>query len=56
LQAITQAARARRPRARALITPIAALASLVLSWLIFYITGEILLEFTARMEQTWLLR
>ena len=56
LQASAQAAPARRPRARALITAIAALASLVLSWLIFYITGEILLEFTARMEQTWLLR
>ena len=31
----------------------AALAGLLLSWLTFYIGGEILLEFAARAERTW---
>jgi hypothetical protein len=42
------------------IAALAALAGLLLSWWIFYIGGEILLEITARlqqtMEQTWLRR
>jgi hypothetical protein len=42
------------------MAPLAALAGLLLSWWIFYIGGEILLEITARlqqtMEQTWLPR
>jgi len=31
----------------------AALGGLLLSWLIFYIGGEILLEIAARAEHTW---
>jgi hypothetical protein len=53
LQALARPAAARRHRGRALVTPIAALGGLVLSWLIFYIGGEILLEIAARAEQTW---
>ena len=56
LQAIARAAPARRHRARALLAPIAALAGLLLSWLMFYIGGEILLEIAARAEHTWRIR
>ncbi len=56
LQASARTAPRRRARFRALIAAIAALGSVAFSWLIFYIGGEILLEFTARLEQTWLLR
>jgi hypothetical protein len=38
--------------ARAPIAPLAALAGLLLSGWIFYIGGEILLEITARLQQT----
>jgi hypothetical protein len=31
----------------------AALGGLLLSWLIFYVGGEILLELAARAERTW---
>ena len=63
LHSLALAAPARRGT-RALIAPLAALASLLLSWWIFYIGGQILLEMTARMqqataqrmEQTWLPR
>jgi hypothetical protein len=34
----------------------AALVGLLLSWLIFYIGGEILLEIAARAEHTWRIR
>jgi hypothetical protein len=56
LRASARTAPRRRARFRALIAAIAALGSVVFSWLIFYVGGEMLLEFTARMEQTWLLR
>jgi hypothetical protein len=55
LLAIARAVPVRRHRARALLTPVAALASMILAWMIFYIGGEILMEVTARVEQTWLL-
>jgi hypothetical protein len=55
LQSIARTAPARQGT-RALIAPMAALAGLLLSWWIFYIGGEILLEITARLEQTWLRR
>ncbi|MGA2590599.1 MAG: rhomboid family protein [Bryobacteraceae bacterium] len=56
LLALARAAPARSHRARALLTPVAALGSFFLAWMIFYIGGEILMEITARVEQTWLLR
>jgi hypothetical protein len=56
LQATARPAPARRHRARALLTPMAALVGLLLSWLIFYIGGEILLEIAARAEHTWRIR
>jgi hypothetical protein len=56
LQAIARAAGARRNRPRALWTPLAALTGLSLSWLIFYIGGEILLEAAAHAERTWPIR
>jgi hypothetical protein len=53
LQAIARPAAARRHRRRTLLAPVAALAGLSLSWLIFYIGGEILLEIAARAEHAW---
>jgi len=57
LQAIARSAGARRHRGRALfrtlLSPTAALGGLLLSWLIFYIGGEILLAFAAHAERTW---
>jgi hypothetical protein len=55
LQSAAQTATARHGT-RALIAPMAALAGFLLSWWIFYIGGEILLEITSRLEQAWLLR
>jgi hypothetical protein len=63
LQSLTRTAPARRG-VRVTIAPLAALASLLLSWWIFYTGGEILLEITTRLQQTiaqtmeqpWLLR
>jgi len=52
LQSLTRTVPARRG-VRVPIAPLAALASLLLSWWIFYIGGEILLEIAARAEQTW---
>ncbi|MFN7996033.1 MAG: hypothetical protein U0Q18_20655 [Bryobacteraceae bacterium] len=43
----------KRARARILLAPAAALAGLLFTWLAFYSTGEILMEITARTEQTW---
>ena len=51
LPSLARTATARRG-ARAPIAPLAALAGLLLSWWIFYIGGEILLEITARLQQT----
>jgi len=60
LQSLAHGAAPGRRGARALLAPLTALGSLLLSWWIFYIGGEILLEITARvrqtMEQTWLPR
>ncbi len=56
LQAIARAAPVRRPRKRALLAPMAALGGLFLSWLTFYISGEILLEIAAHAERTWRIR
>jgi hypothetical protein len=53
LQAIARAAPVGSHRGRALLTPMAALGGLLLSWLIFYFGGEILLELAARAERTW---
>jgi hypothetical protein len=44
----------KRSRARVVFAPAAAVAGLLLTWLVFYATGEILMEITARTEQTWL--
>ena len=55
LEALPKPAPERRRHARALLTPVAALAGMVLAWLIFCLGGEILIEITARVEQTWLL-
>jgi len=58
LQSLPRTAPARRGT-RVRLAPLAALASLLFSWWIFYIAGEILLEITVRlqtMEQTWLPR
>jgi hypothetical protein len=52
LQSLARTAGARRGMP-APIAPLAALAGLLLSWWIFYIGGEILLEVTARLEQGW---
>jgi hypothetical protein len=56
LQAIARSAPKLRHRSRALLTPAAALTGLLLSWLIFYIGGEILLEIAARAEHAWPIR
>jgi len=56
LQAKTGVSSAGRRRARVPVAPLAALASLLLSWAIFYIGGEILLEIANRLERTWLPR
>ena len=56
LQAIGRPAPARSHRRHALLAPIAALSGLLVSWLIFYVAGEILLELAARAEQTWRIR
>jgi len=53
LQAIARAAPVGSHRGRALLAPMAALGGLLLSWLIFYFGGEILLELAARAERTW---
>ena len=56
LQALSRTASARRG-SRALLAPLGAFASLLLSWWIFYLSGEMLIEITARiqaMDQTWL--
>jgi len=53
------AARPRAPRrhgVRALYTPLAAVSGLLVSWLIFYFSGEILLEIAAHAEHTWRIR
>jgi len=50
LLAMARAAPARRPRARALLTPLAAVASLFLAWLMFYVGGEILLIVASRLD------
>ena len=42
-----------RSHARVLWTPLAALGGLLLSWLVFYIGGEILLELAAHAERAW---
>jgi hypothetical protein len=56
LQSIARAAPAGRHRSRALLAPLAAFGGLVLSWSIFYIGGEILLEIAARAEHAWRIR
>jgi len=56
LQSIAHAAPARRRRSRPLLAPVAALGGLLLSWSIFYIGGEILLEIAARAEHAWRIR
>jgi hypothetical protein len=56
LQAIARAAPARRHGSRALLAPVAAVGGLVLSWLIFYIGGQILVEIAAHAERTWRVR
>jgi hypothetical protein len=53
LQAIARPAGTHRHRRRTLLSPVTALAGLFLSWLIFYIGGEILLEIAARAEHAW---
>jgi hypothetical protein len=55
LQGIARAAPARR-RSRVLLAPLAALVGLLLSWSIFYVGGEILLEIAARAENPWRIR
>jgi hypothetical protein len=42
-----------RHGSRTLLAPVAALSGLVLSWLIFYIGGQILVEIAAHAERTW---
>jgi hypothetical protein len=56
LQSIAHTAPARRRRSRALLAPMAALGGLLLSWLMFYTGGQILLEIAARAEHTWRIR
>jgi hypothetical protein len=56
LQSIGRGDPALRHRSRALLTPAAALGGLLLSWLLFYIGGEILLEIAARAEHAWPMR
>jgi hypothetical protein len=56
LQAISRTAPARSRRSRALLTPIAALGGVLLSWLIFYLGGEVLVEIAAHAERTWRVR
>ena len=56
LQSIARAAPARRRRSRALLAPLAAVGGLLLSWSIFYIGREILLEIAARAEHAWRIR
>lgn len=56
LQSIARALPAGQRRGRALLTPMAAAAGLLLSWLIFYVGGEILLEIAARAEHAWRIR
>jgi hypothetical protein len=53
LRAVVRAGPARRHSSRALFAPLAAVAGVVLSWLIFYVGGEILMEIAARAEHTW---
>jgi hypothetical protein len=53
LQAIALAAPARRYGSRALLTPVAVLGGLLLSFLIFYTGGQVLLEIAAHAEHTW---
>jgi hypothetical protein len=56
LPAVARAGPTRRRRSRALLAPVAALGGLALSWLIFYIGGEILVEIAAHAEHTWRIR
>jgi hypothetical protein len=56
LQSIARSAPARRHRSRTLLGPLAALGGLLVSWSIFYIGGEILLEIAARAEHAWRIR
>ena len=42
-----------RSRGRSLWTPVAAAGGLLLSWLVFFIGGEILLELAAHAERAW---
>jgi len=53
LQAMARSAGARRHRGRTLLAPVAALGGLSVSWLIFYIGGEILLALAAHAEHAW---
>ena len=57
LQAMARSAGTRRHGGRALpavlFGPMAALGGLLLSWLMFYIGGQILMEIAARAEHTW---
>ena len=53
LQSITRAAQSRPRRGRMLLAALAAFGGVILSWSIFYIGGEILLEITARAEHAW---
>ncbi|HUE02176.1 MAG TPA: hypothetical protein VMR62_21580 [Bryobacteraceae bacterium] len=53
LLALAQVAPASRSPGRSLWTPVAAAGGLLLSWLVFYIGGEILLELAAHAERTW---
>jgi hypothetical protein len=48
LKGAAQAVPERRRRARRMLAPLAALAGLFLSWLIFYGAGQLLMEITAR--------
>ena len=56
LQSVGRSAPTLRHRSRALFTPAAAVGGLLLSWLVFYIGGEILLEIAARAEHAWPIR
>jgi hypothetical protein len=50
---MARSAGARRHRGRTLLAPVAALGGLSVSWLIFYIGGEILLALAAHAEHAW---
>jgi hypothetical protein len=56
LQAVARAVPASRHRSRGLLALVAAIGGLLLSWSIFYVGGEMLLEIAARAENPWRIR